>query len=72
MVKRKDIVYEGWYRVDELPKGEFVKRGPGSKKIYKRGDYIREAKAYALNHEDDISKWSLIRGSTKVWAGFTY
>ena len=68
----KQAIHEGWYRVDEISKGEFVKRGPGATKIYRRGDYIREAKAYALNHEDDISKWSLVRGSTKVWAGFYY
>lgn len=70
--KKDSIVYEGWYKVEELPKGEFVKRGPGGTKIYRVGQYVREAKAYALDHEDDISKWSLVRGSTRVWAGFTY
>ena len=64
--------YEGWYAVKDLPKGEFVKRSQFGKKIYRRGEYIREAKAFALHHEDDISRWSLVRGSTKVWAGFRY
>jgi hypothetical protein len=69
---RDDERHEGWYRVDKLLKGEFVKRSQFGKKVYRRGEYIREAKAYALDHEDDISKWSLVRGSTKVWAGFVY
>lgn len=63
---------EGWYNVRELSKGEFVKRGPGASKIYIVGNYDRQAKAYELDHADDISKQSLVRGSTKVWAGFNY
>jgi hypothetical protein len=69
---KKFELYEGWYRVDELSKGELVKRSPAAKKVYIVGNYDRQAKAYELDHYDDISMQSLVRGSTKVYAGFTY
>jgi hypothetical protein len=69
---KKFELQEGWYRIDELMKGEIVKRGPGSKKMYIVGNYDRQVKAYEMDHADDISIQSLVRGSTKVWAGFEY
>lgn len=63
---------EGWYRIDELQKGEYVKRGPSGSKVYIVGIYDRQAKAYEMHHVDNISMMSLVRGSTKVWAGFEY
>ena len=72
MAKRKFELYEGWYRVDALPVGELVKRSPASKKVYVRKNYDRLAKAYELDDYDDISRQILVRGSTKVWAGFTF
>lgn len=69
---RKFQLEEGWYSIQELPKGEFIKRGPYTKKVYRVGKYDRHAKAYEMDHMDDISMQSLVRGNTKVWAGFTY
>lgn len=70
--RRKFITSEGWYCIDEIPKGEFVKRGPKAEKVYIKGNYDRQAKMYEMNHMDDVSLQSLVIGSTKVWAGFTY
>jgi hypothetical protein len=73
MAKHKRFVTrEGWYRVDTLPLNELVKRGPTAIKIYKLVGYDRQVKAYMLDHIDDISRQSYIRGSTQVWAGFEY
>lgn len=69
---KKEAIHEGWYSIKDLRKGEFVTRGPGAKKVYRVGKYDRQAKAYEMDHVDDISMQSLVRGSTKVWAGFTY
>lgn len=66
------LFYEGWYSVKSLPKGELVKRSPTAKKVYVKGNYDRMAKAYELDDYDDISRQALVRGTTKVWAGFTY
>jgi len=74
MAKKEEYIetHEGWYSIKELPKGTFVKRSEFAKKIYIVGNYDRMAKAYEMDHVDDISMQSLVRGSTKVWAGFTY
>jgi len=74
MAKKKKLfeLEEGWYSIKDLRKGEFVTRGPGARKVYRVGNYDRRAKAYEMDHVDDISMQSLVRGSTKVWAGFTY
>jgi len=69
---RDNELHEGWYRVDELPKGEFVKRAQFAKKVYRRGNYDRMSKAYELHDYEDSSRWMLVRGSIKVWAGFVY
>ena len=74
MAKRKNkyVIREGWYVLKDLAKGEFVRRTPESRKTYSRGKYEREERLYALHDLDDISRWILVPGSTRVWAGFTY
>jgi hypothetical protein len=68
----KDIVYEGWYRLKDLPKGEFIKKTPGSKKVYRKGDYDRSSKRFQLDDYNDISNAVYVKGSAEVWAGFSY
>jgi small nuclear ribonucleoprotein (snRNP)-like protein len=58
--------------VQDVPYGEYVKRKPDSKKVYIRGEYIREEKAYWLQDADDISKGMLVKGDKIVYIGFTY
>lgn len=67
---KKFKIEQGWYRVKELSKGEFVKKSPYGKKIYIVGNYNRLEKMYEMNHADDISMQSLVNGNKKVWAGF--
>lgn len=65
-------LYEGWYRLKDLRKGEFVKKTPGSKKVYRKGEYDRTYKAFRLNDQDDINRDVLVKGNAEVWVGFTY
>lgn len=67
-----DELNEGWYRLKDLPKGEFIKKTPGSKKVYRKGKYDRTYKVFRLDDMDDISRDVLVKGSAEVWAGFSY
>jgi hypothetical protein len=37
---------EGYYRLKELPKGELIVKSPTSRKVYIKGNYDREEKAF--------------------------
>ena len=60
-------------RLRAVKKGEFIRRKPDAKTTFKRGDYVRE---------DGWNRYSLIewfgdkeiflKGTTKVWIGFTF
>jgi hypothetical protein len=63
---------EGWYALRELPKGEFVKKTPGSRKVYRKGVYDKATRQYELDDMDDISNYVLVKPGALVWAGFTY
>lgn len=68
----KEIIREGWYAVRELPKGELVKKTPGSKKVYRKGAYDRASRKYEFDDMSDISSYVLIKAGAVVWAGFIY
>lgn len=68
----KTIIREGWYAVRELPKGEFVKKTPGAKKVYRKGAYDRASRKYELDDMSDISSYALVKAGALVWAGFDY
>ena len=63
---------EGYYRLKELSKGELVIKNPTSRKVYIKGDYDREEKAFWLDDYTDISSGIFLKGSTEVYAGFEY
>ncbi len=54
-------------QVQNIKKGELVKRTPTAKKLYLRGDYCREAKKYLLTDYDDISRDILVKKATILY-----
>lgn len=75
MAKRKYKKFEmeeGYYRLDELPKGEFIKRKAAAHRVYIKGEYDRGSKRYYVTDAEDINNYMLVAGSTKVFAGFSY
>ena len=74
MAKRKNkyVIREGWYRLKDLPKGEFVKKTPGSKKVYVKGNYDSSSRRFLLDDYNDIDSGVYVKGSAEVWAGFEY
>lgn len=55
-----------------VAKGEYVKRKPDAAKVYKRGEYCRVSKKYALIDCDDINRIVYLKGDAPVHVGFTY
>ena len=65
-----DIVW--WVPIKEVKQGEFLKLSLDANEVWTRQEYDREAKRYSIHSEDDISKSRLIKGTRKVFIGFTY
>ena len=58
--------------IENVKKGDFLKRKPDAKKTYPRGDYDRMHGRYRVNDWDDISRDMLLPKGTLVWVGFTF
>jgi hypothetical protein len=56
----------------DCPKGEFVKRQSNAKKVYIRGEYNREKKAYSFTDFEDINREIFVAGWTTVYIGFDF
>jgi len=52
--------------------GEFIKRKSTSKKVYIRGHYDRATRTYCLTEWEDINREIFLKGTTKVFVGFTF
>lgn len=59
-------------QLKDLPKGEFFKRNPTSKKVYVRGPFDRSVRKYCCDDWYDISRCIALRGSTIVYADFEF
>ena len=58
--------------IENVKKGDFLKRKPDAKKTYTRGDYDRMHGRYRVNDWDDISRDMLLPKGTLVWVGVTF
>lgn len=58
--------------VEAIRKGEYVRRNATTMKTYKRGDYDRSTKRYALISCDDVSREIYVKAGTMLVIGFTY
>lgn len=52
--------------------GDFIKRKPDAKTVYRKGDYDRATKTYTLVDTNDISRAIYLKATTPVVIGFTY
>lgn len=59
-------------KVETIKKGEYVRRNATTTKTYKRGDYDRSTKRYALIDCDDVSHEIYVKAGTMLAIGFTY
>jgi hypothetical protein len=68
----KPVTVEGYYRLGDLPKSEFIKRKATSQKVYIKGEYDRASKTYSVYEAEDINNEMFVARDTRVYAGFTY
>jgi hypothetical protein len=63
---------EGFYKLKDLPPGEYFKKSPTARTVYVRGHYDRTDKRYYFSDAEDMNREGSAKGSTVVFAGFTY
>ena len=59
-------------KLKDIPSGEYFKRKPDAKQIYKKGNYDKSSRDYECMKVQDISSGMYLKGSTLVYVGFTY
>ena len=62
----------GFRKVSDLKKGEYFKRKPDARKVYRKGDYDRAERKYECGDTDDISRAIYLKGDALVYVGFDY
>lgn len=70
IIDQQKFVPEGYYTIKSLPIGEYFQRKATSKKVYIRGRY--NGKTYDCFSVDDMNQIYSVKGTLKVYAGFTY
>ena len=58
--------------VQDIKKGEFVRRKPDAKKTYIRGDYCKFSKAYELTDYDDMNRQIYVKRGVKLATEFNF
>tara|TARA_R110000824_G_scaffold4128_5_gene19617 strand:- start:22 stop:228 length:207 start_codon:yes stop_codon:yes gene_type:complete len=64
-------------QIKDVKKGEFIRRKPDAKTSFIRGEYVRDAGwnregRYFCSPDHDMNRGIYLKGTTKVWVGFTY
>ncbi len=59
-------------KVEDIKVGEYVKRKPDARKVYKRGEYIRAEQRYELQDCDDHCRYIYVKKGTELDTGFDY
>ena len=59
-------------KIEDVKKGDFVRRKADSKTTYTTNGYCRFNKRYEINDWDDINRWMYLKKGTLVYIGFTF
>ena len=59
-------------KIEDVKKGEFVRRKLDAKTTFIRDEYCRFDKRYLLIDDQDINRWVSLKKGAKVFIGFTY
>lgn len=58
--------------IENIKKGEFIKKKEGAKKTYTKGNYCRTNKGWECVSWDDISDFIYIKKGKAVYVGFDF
>ena len=56
----------------DLNKGEYFKLKPDSKKVYIKGEYLRDEKRFSCIDFEDINKERFLKPTTVIWTQFEF
>lgn len=59
-------------KVEDIKRGEFVRRKVNANKTYIRGDYCRENERYSLQDTEDMCREIFVKKGTLLHVGFTF
>ena len=61
-------------QLKDVPKGEYIRRTPDTSKTYIKGEYVRDEglNKYECTNFMDTSNAMYLKGTTKVYTGFTF
>jgi len=59
-------------KIENVKKGDFVRRKVDAKTTFTRGEYCRFERRYILNDWDDISRYVYIKKGTEVFIDFNF
>tara|TARA_R100000234_G_scaffold94264_1_gene62484 strand:- start:812 stop:1003 length:192 start_codon:yes stop_codon:yes gene_type:complete len=59
-------------KIEDVKKGDFIRRKPDAKTTFTKGDYCRFEKKYELGDWDDISRSVYLKKGTIVYIDFTF
>ena len=59
-------------KIEDVKRGDFIRRTMVTRKTYRKGGYDRTEKRYANMDCDDISRSIYLKKGTIVYTGFTY
>ena len=72
MAKVNSGYVEEMVTIRSTGQGEFIRRKPGAKKVYIRGHYVRELRAFSCSDTEDMNREIFIKAGALVQVGFTY
>lgn len=70
--KKVEPIEEGYYNVETLVKGCFIKRKEDAKKTYTLLGWCKYNRAYECQNFDDMNDCIYIKKGKKVFTGFTF
>jgi hypothetical protein len=70
--KNKMETIETFKFVENIKKGEYVKRSREAQKTYIRGEYDRATKRYSLTDTSDHCREIFVKSGTLLFVGFEY
>jgi hypothetical protein len=59
-------------KIEECKKGEYIKRKPEAKTVFKREHYDAATKSYCLSDCDDMNREIFLKRGTIVYIDFEY
>ncbi len=59
-------------KVEQIKKGEYVRRKADAVKTYIRGEYDKSSKRFSLVDCDDINRELFVKRGTELFTDFTY